>query len=320
MLVVEDLHWADRSTRDLLAFLAHNLRRERVLLVVTYRNDEPASGGSAPTWPSWTGVARSIGSSCPLGRGETAAQLAGILGATPAADLVDACSPAPRATRSSPKSCWRPCGLAPMSCRQPSVTCSGVGSRPCPTVPSRCSGWRRWPAGRCPIGCWPPWPAWTTDELVAALRGAVASQLLVIRPGEDGYQFRHALLQETVYAGLLPGERTRLHAAYARRSPSGPSWPMLAGGGGRELAAHWDAAGEPTRALPARVQAGLAAEEVHGFPEAHDHYERALELWDRVPEPGSRPGWTGSSCSPGRPTRPGSPGGSSVRWRCSPRR
>jgi predicted ATPase len=41
VLVVEDLHWADQSTRDLLAFLVRNLRRERVLLVVTYRNDEP---------------------------------------------------------------------------------------------------------------------------------------------------------------------------------------------------------------------------------------------------------------------------------------
>jgi predicted ATPase len=41
VLVVEDLHWADRSTRDLLAFLVRNLRRERVLVVVTYRDDEP---------------------------------------------------------------------------------------------------------------------------------------------------------------------------------------------------------------------------------------------------------------------------------------
>ncbi|HEY4727077.1 MAG TPA: ATP-binding protein, partial [Actinomycetes bacterium] len=37
VLVVEDLHWADRSTRELLAFLVRNLRRERVLLVATYR-------------------------------------------------------------------------------------------------------------------------------------------------------------------------------------------------------------------------------------------------------------------------------------------
>ena len=55
VLVVEDLHWADRSTRDLLAFLVRNLRRERLLVVVTYRDDEPGQQGLAPTWPSWPG-------------------------------------------------------------------------------------------------------------------------------------------------------------------------------------------------------------------------------------------------------------------------
>ncbi len=40
LLVVEDLHWADRSTREALAFLARSLTGERVLVVVTYRPDE----------------------------------------------------------------------------------------------------------------------------------------------------------------------------------------------------------------------------------------------------------------------------------------
>jgi predicted ATPase len=48
VLVVEDLHWADQSTRDLLAFLVRNVRRERVLLVVTYRNDEPGQQQLGP--------------------------------------------------------------------------------------------------------------------------------------------------------------------------------------------------------------------------------------------------------------------------------
>ena len=44
LLVLEDLHWADRSTLDLIAYLAHNLAERRVLLVATYRADEPGSG------------------------------------------------------------------------------------------------------------------------------------------------------------------------------------------------------------------------------------------------------------------------------------
>jgi predicted ATPase len=48
-LVVEDLHWADRSTRELLAFLVRNLRRERSLVVITTATTNRASSGSAPT-------------------------------------------------------------------------------------------------------------------------------------------------------------------------------------------------------------------------------------------------------------------------------
>src|SRR6266511_3152143 len=124
--------------------------------------------------------------------------------------------------------------------------------------------------------------------LVEALRAAVAHQLLVSRPGEDGYEVRHALLREVIEADLLPGERARLHAGYAHALTGRPE---LAAGdspavAAAELAAHWDAAGEPARALPARVQAGLTAERARGFPEAHQHYERALTLWERVPDPG----------------------------------
>src|SRR3954447_15764148 len=43
LFVVEDVHWADQSPLDLLSFLAVALRRERVLLMVTYRDDEPAA-------------------------------------------------------------------------------------------------------------------------------------------------------------------------------------------------------------------------------------------------------------------------------------
>jgi DNA-binding CsgD family transcriptional regulator/tetratricopeptide (TPR) repeat protein len=128
-------------------------------------------------------------------------------------------------------------------------------------------------------------------QLDRALRAAVANQLLVTRPGQDGYDVRHALLREVVDADLLPGERARLHAGYARALTERPELadgpPAVAAA---ELAAHWDAAGEPTRALPAKVGAGLAAERAHAFPEAQRQYERALQLWERVPDPGRAAG------------------------------
>src|SRR4029453_1123966 len=45
LLVREDLHWADASTLDLVVFLAHNLGARGVLLLGTYRADEPSSAG-----------------------------------------------------------------------------------------------------------------------------------------------------------------------------------------------------------------------------------------------------------------------------------
>src|SRR5207247_2149938 len=40
LLVLEDMHWADRSTRDLLTFLSRVLHRERVAVIATYRTDD----------------------------------------------------------------------------------------------------------------------------------------------------------------------------------------------------------------------------------------------------------------------------------------
>jgi predicted ATPase len=90
VLVVEDVHWADRSTRDLLAFLVRNLRRERVLLVVTYRSDDPGQQRLGPWLADLDRGGPVQRLELPrLDRAQTAAQLTGILGAAPADDLVD---------------------------------------------------------------------------------------------------------------------------------------------------------------------------------------------------------------------------------------
>jgi hypothetical protein len=86
-LVVEDLHWADQSTRDLLALLVRNLRRERVLLVVSYRSDEPVWVwlGSFLAGLDRGGPVQRLELSR-LDRAETVAQSAGILKAAPPAE------------------------------------------------------------------------------------------------------------------------------------------------------------------------------------------------------------------------------------------
>jgi class 3 adenylate cyclase/DNA-binding CsgD family transcriptional regulator/tetratricopeptide (TPR) repeat protein len=292
VLVVEDLHWADQSTRDLLTFLVRNLRHERVLLVVTYRSDEPRTGRLGPWLAELDRGGPVQRLELPrLDRTETAAQLTGILDAAPAADLVESVF-----VRSEGNPFFTEELLAVVR----------AGSRELPATlrdllrgrvarlpePARQALSAVAVAGRrVPHRLLATVVGLDDQQLVQGLRAAISDQLLVTTAGQDGYDLRHALLREVIDADLLPGERMELHAGYARaltQRPELTEGPLAALAA--ELAAHWDAAGEPTRALPARVQAGLAADRAHAFPEAQRHYERALELWDQVLQPESLAG------------------------------
>ena len=266
--MLEDLHWADRSTRDLLAFLVRNLRRERLLVVVTYRNDEPGQERLGPYLAELDrgGPVQRI--ELPrLDQVETVAQLVGILGAAPAVELVDALfarsegNPffteellaAVRTGRGALSPTLRDLlrgrvKVLPDRAQHVLAVVAVAGRRVPHRLLARVAG----------LG---------DRDLAEALRLVVALQLLVTRPGEDGYEFRHALLGEVVNADLLPGERARLHTAHAqalseRPEPAGVASAVLAA----ELAVHWDAAGEPVQALSARVQAGMAADRAHALP------------------------------------------------------
>jgi DNA-binding CsgD family transcriptional regulator len=121
-------------------------------------------------------------------------------------------------------------------------------------------------------------------EVAAALREAAAAQLLVI--GESGCRFRHALTREALYDDLLPGERARLHLAadqaLQHERPGLPEHERWA-----HLAYHASAAHDLPAAFAAAVRAGVAAERVSALAAAAAHFETALDLWDRVPDPAS---------------------------------
>src|SRR5262249_21993526 len=113
--------------------------------------------------------------------------------------------------------------------------------------------------------------------------------LVPVEPSaEEVFVFRHSLLQEAIYAELLPGERVRLHARFADAIAD------LGGGlnewNAAELAHHWSASHELPRALEASVRAGEAALHMHALADSNAQYERALELWDRVPDAAERAG------------------------------
>ncbi|MFJ9117037.1 AAA family ATPase [Streptomyces sp. NPDC102394] len=125
------------------------------------------------------------------------------------------------------------------------------------------------------------------DELESALREAAGHQLLV--PGDrDTYAFRHALAREAVYADLLPGERARLHGAFAR---------LLAGRGrsgetAAERAHHYRESHDLAEALAASLEAADHAQRVGAPAEELRHLETALDLWASV-DPAARPSGEG---------------------------
>ena len=141
-----------------------------------------------------------------------------------------------------------------------------------------CCAWRRPPDATSDIRCSAQQRGFRSDELRESLRLAVEHGVLVAEPATGSFRFRHALLAEAIYATILPGEREELHAgsptssraAELRRRPSSRRT------GRRRVAA--------TEALAASVEAARQAEAVFGLAEAHAHLERALALWDAVPD------------------------------------
>ena len=126
------------------------------------------------------------------------------------------------------------------------------------------------------------------EELESALREAMGRQLLVPGAG-DTYAFRHALAREAVYADLLPGERARLHGAFAR---------LLAGRGrpgetAAERAHHYRESHDLAEALAASLEAASHAHRVGAPAEELRHLETALDLWSSV-EPAARPSGEGN--------------------------
>ena len=105
----------------------------------------------------------------------------------------------------------------------------------------------------------------------------------VLRQAGGYLEFRHPLLREAAYDDLMPDERTRIHGRLAEVLQAGvdadpdPGVSALS-----RLAFHWNAAHDLPRTLAASVRAGVAAKRL-AAAEALIQFERALSLWDRVP-------------------------------------
>jgi DNA-binding CsgD family transcriptional regulator len=280
LLVLEDLHWADTSTLDLVVFLAHNLAGQRIMLLATCRADEPASAERVHRLTE--GVLRS-GSALrlelgPLGREELTALLAVKAGAPPPAGLAQAI-----AARSEGNPFFAGELLAAggdengeLPRRLRDVLLQRVARLDADSQ----SLLRLAAAAGRDVGyaLLRALTALPERGLRESLRRAVEHGVLVTDQASGSFRFRHALLAEAVYSTLLPGEREEVHARLADElARSGAASPA-------ELAPHWAAAGRSAEALGASVDAARQAGAVFGLAEAHAHLERALALWPAVPD------------------------------------
>jgi DNA-binding CsgD family transcriptional regulator len=288
---LEDIHWADRSTRAFLAFLSANLRGERVLVVSTYRSDELHR--RHPLRPLLNELERGP---CarrlelqPFDRGEMSAQLADILGNTPSEEVVERLF-----TRSEGNPLFTEellaggldgRGALPPTLREALLTRLEALSAPSHEALALLAV-----AGRADDTTLTEAGSLDAPALREALREAMGSYL--IRTDEsDRFGFRHALFREVVYDDLLPGERSELHLALARtleqRADTDDGvWLRTA------IAHHYHQAGEQREALRTAVLAADRSLSVHAPGEAAKLYDRALGLWPRVEDPEAVAGCT----------------------------
>ena len=284
--VIDDLHWADRSTLDVVSFLARRLVGTGVLLVLTFRSDE--LNRRHPLKPVLADLERHATLDHirvePLDPAEVRAQMTAILGVEPEPGRLDRVV---RLADGNPFYVEELLSLDDDRRLPPSLRevldarldqlddvslllvqqAAVMGRQFDPILLAAVSDASR-------------------SELISGLRQAVETRILI--PADDGrqYRFRHALLREAVYDELSPVERIEAHRRIAQALTDHPEMrdvsPTVAIA---ERARHWLAARSEPEAFATLLEAARSAATATAWAEAHAAYEAALELWDRIEDP-----------------------------------
>jgi DNA-binding CsgD family transcriptional regulator len=295
LVAVEDLHWADRWTRDVVVTLAAHLHREPVLVVLTMRPEALPAGHPLRMMVAELGrhpraLVRDLG---PLDRGTVRHLVAATSGDDP--DLVDRVwqrsggnafivAETLRAVSSGEdealSGALRDLVLGRVATLGATagvvVQAVALGEEP---VPHRLLS---------------EVVRLSEPALVAALREARTAALVVVDPASEGYALRHGLIREVVSGELMPGERRELHRRYAlaldRLLDELPAearpWEALGSTDVRtdlvlRRAHHWYATGDVGSALQAVTVAARVTERMRDYGGAHRQWTRVLELAGR---------------------------------------
>ncbi|HEY7522122.1 MAG TPA: AAA family ATPase [Candidatus Limnocylindrales bacterium] len=287
LAIVEDVHWIDRASRDLVTFLVRNVTTERVTAILTYRTDELPPGHPTSAWLAELsrapgGIRMDLDR---LDRSAVRKQLETIAGDRLPSDTL--------------ARIWRQSEGNPLFAEELLASSAGHAdrARPPSLVEILLARTTSLPADALAVLATVAVAARPVDErllsavlerpeseVTAALHESIARAILVPDDASGRFRFRHELLREVVEHGLLAGERRGLHEQFATLLEARPELgdPSPAGAAA-ELAHHWAAAGRVVEAHRSAIAAAAAAETVQAFAEAHLHYERALELEADLP-------------------------------------
>ncbi|MFE5754864.1 AAA family ATPase [Streptomyces massasporeus] len=286
VLALEDLHWADASTRHLLSYLLRTLRTGRLVVLATYRSDDIHRRHPLRPLLAELDRLRTIRrlELARFNRDEVGRQVAGILAHEPEPGRVDAifersdgnaffveelAVAAPEGCRTGLTDSLRDLLLVRVEgLPEPAQHVARIVAEGGSTVEYRLLA----AVARL-----------AEDDLIEALRDAVNASILAPAPGGDGYRFRHSLVREAVSDDLLPGERSRLNRRYAEALETDPAL-VPADQRATRLASYWYHAHDAAKALPAVLEASVEARRRHAYSEQLRLLERAMELWDAAPD------------------------------------
>ena len=282
VMVIEDAHWADRSTKDLLAFLIRNQHAlDGLLIVVTYRSDELHR--SHPLRPLLAELDRvgwvtrmDLGR---LSRPDTGELVTRLAGHEAGGDLLETVY---RRTEGNPLFVEALLGEGELGSGLPEslrdLLVAGVRRLPEETQElvrvASAAGERVGYALLAAVS------GQDHAALARGLRPAVAANVLLT--DADGFVFRHALIREAMHDELLPGEGSQLHSRFAEAIGADPAL-VPPGRAAAEEAHHWYAAHDLTRALTSAWQAAVKSSHALAHAEQLAMLSRVLELWEQVP-------------------------------------
>ncbi len=282
VLLVEDLHWADPSTLDLIGALVDEVPGSTLLLLCTARPE------LQPPWQASHVTQLHLG---PLGAAEIAELVRNVLGVREARELAEDIAARTDGVPLYVEELSRAMKDAAPSSRDPDAAPAST-TQPIPTTlhASLMAGLDRVADAKRVAQVASVIGRHFDHELIAALVDAdeleralprLIAEGMLFRRGRGSharYTFKHALLRDAAYQSLLKRTQRELHGRVAELLAKRPDTPP-------ELTAHhWSEAGDAARAVRQWQLAAQHALESAAFAEVVHHAERGLEQCARLPD------------------------------------